>query len=151
MDLLIRRSGKEDVTEQWTNLECRSDSDIQLILRDTVLRIHIRIAKWFWMIPEIYLYQQRHNTVKLANSLKLQAMWFCCSPFGIAHHSAKSSRVLISGYGFFIIHLIGTLVRGISSLQHCFVACACTSGYKNTFFWASVHKLFKMAPLPFNC
>jgi len=45
-------------------------------------------------------------------------MWFCSSPFGIAHHSTKSSRVLISGSMVFIIRLIGTVVRRIASWLH---------------------------------
>jgi len=90
-------------------------------------------------------------SVKSANLLTHQAMWFCSFPFGIAHHSAKSSRVLISGCGVFIIRMIGALVRGISSLRHCFAAFAFTSWYWNTSFRAFVHKIWKAASCQFDC
>jgi len=50
---------------------------------------------------------------EVGKSLETPSNVFCCSPFAIAHHSAKSSRVLISGQGFFIMRLIGALGRGI--------------------------------------
>ena len=85
-----------------------------------------------------------------ANLLKHQAMWFCSSPFGIAYHSAKSSRVLIAVRGFFIIHLISALVRGISSSRRCFAAFAFTSRYWNT-FRAFVRKFWKAPSIRFDC
>jgi len=87
----------------------------------------------------------------MANLLKHQAMWFCSSPFRIAHHSAKSSRVLTSGRRFFIIRLIGALVKGISSLWWCFAGFACSSRYWNTSFWAFLRKIWKAASWRFAC
>ena len=80
-----------------------------------------------------------------ANLLQHEARWFYTSPFGIVHHSARSSRVLISGRGFFIICLIGTFVRGISLSLCCFAAFAFSSPYWNTIFRAFVSKLWKAA------
>jgi len=85
-----------------------------------------------------------------ANLLKSQAMLFCSSPYGFAHHSAKSSRIMISNHGFFIIHLIGTLARGISLLQHCFVPFTFRSRYWNTVFWPFVRRFRKATPWPFD-
>jgi hypothetical protein len=36
-------------------------------------------------------------SVMLANLLKHHAMWLCCSLYGVAHHSAIPSRVVMSG------------------------------------------------------
>jgi len=89
--------------------------------------------------------------VKSANILNHQAMWFCSSPFGIAHHSAKSSRLLISGRKFFFICVIGALVRGISLLWCCFAAFTLSSRYCNTSFRAFVCKIRKSASWWFDC
>jgi len=78
-------------------------------------------------------------------------MWFCSSPFGIADHSAKSSRVLISGGGFFIIRLIGALDSGISSSRHCFAAFPISSRYWNISFRAFVCKIWKEESWRFDC
>jgi len=78
-------------------------------------------------------------------------MWFCSSPFGIAHHSAKSSRVLISGRGFFIIRLIGPLVTGISPLWRCLAAFAFSSRDCNTSFRVFVRKIWNAASWRFDC
>ena len=78
-------------------------------------------------------------------------MWFSSSSFAIAHHSAKSSRVLISGRGFFIISLIGALVRGISSSRGCFAVFAFSSHYWSTSFQAFVRKICKAPSWQFNC
>jgi hypothetical protein len=43
----------------------------------------------------------------VSKSLTHLAMLFCRYPFGIAHHLVKSSSVLISGWVFFILRLIG--------------------------------------------
>jgi len=90
-------------------------------------------------------------SVKSANLLRHQAMWFCSYPFGIAHHSVKSSRVVISGHGVFIIRLIDAVVAGISSSQCCFAACAFSSRYWNTTCWAFVWKIWKEASWRFDC
>ena len=90
-------------------------------------------------------------SVKSANLLKHQAMWFCSSPFGIAHHLAKSSRVLISGYEFFIIRLIGALVEGISLSRGCFAAFPFSSQYWNTSFRAVFRKIWNRASWWFDC
>jgi len=55
------------------------------------------LRQWHWWLWSTY-------SVKLAYLLKQQAMLFCCSPSGIAHHSAKSSRVLICGHSFCIVY-----------------------------------------------
>jgi len=78
-------------------------------------------------------------------------MWFCSSPFRIAHHSAKSSRVVISGCGFVITRLIGALVRGILSSRRCFPVFAFISRHWNTCIWSFVRKLCKAAPWRFDC
>jgi len=54
----------------------------------------------FALLRRLKHYMGSTWSVKFANLLSHKAMWFCRSPFGIAHHSAKSSRVLISGRGF---------------------------------------------------
>jgi len=86
-----------------------------------------------------------------ANQLIHQAMWFCSSPFCIAHHSAKSSRVLISGRWFFIIGLIGAFVRGISSSRHCAAAFPLSSQYWISYFQAFVREIWKPASWWFDC
>jgi len=86
-----------------------------------------------------------------ANLLKHQAMSFCSYPFGIAHNSAESSRVLISGRGLFIILLIGALVRGISSSRRCFAAFAFSSQCWNTSIRVFVRKEWKAASWQFDC
>jgi len=63
-------------------------------------------------------------------------MWFRSSPVGIAHHSAKSSRVWIAGCGFFIIRLTDVLVRVMSLWRLCFAAFAFSSRHWNTSFRA---------------
>ena len=78
-------------------------------------------------------------------------MWFRSSPFGIAHHLAESSTVLISGCGLLIIRLIGALVRGISLPRHCFAAFAFSSRYWNTSFRACFVKIWKAASWRFDC
>jgi len=78
-------------------------------------------------------------------------MWFCSSPFCIEHHSAKSSKVLISGRGVFIIRLIATLDRGISLLQHCFAGFAFSSQYWNTSCQAFLCNIWKLASWRFDC
>jgi len=78
-------------------------------------------------------------------------MWVCSTPFGIAHHLANSSRVSISGCGFFIIYLTGELDKAISSLQHCFAAFAVGYPCWNTSFWAFIHKIWKASSWLFNC
>jgi len=52
--------------------------------------------------------------------VNLQAMQFCRSPVGIALHSVKSLRVLISGHRYFIIHWMGALGGVISLLSTLF-------------------------------
>ena len=89
--------------------------------------------------------------MKSANLLKHQAMWFCSSPFGIAHHSTESSRVLISGRVLFIIRLMGALVRGISLSRCCFAAFAFSSRYWNTSSRAFVCPIWKAASWLFDC
>jgi len=86
-----------------------------------------------------------------ANLLKHQAMWCSSSLFGIAHHSANSSRVLTSGRRSSIIHLIGALVRGISLSRHCFAGLAFSSQYWNTSFRAFVCTIWKAASWWFDC
>jgi len=88
--------------------------------------------------------------VKSANLLKLQALWFCGSPFGIAHHSGKSPRILISGCRFFIIRLRGALVRGISLSRRCFAASVFSSRYWNSCLWDFVLKLWKPSSWSFD-
>ena len=78
-------------------------------------------------------------------------MWFCSSPFGNAHRPAKSSRVLISGCGFFIICLIDTFIRGKSSSQHCVAAFGLSSWYWNTSFRVFIPKVWKSASWWFDC
>jgi len=78
-------------------------------------------------------------------------MWFCSSPFGIAHHSAKLSRVMISGHRLYIIRFIGALVRVSSLSQHCFVAFALSYRYRNTSFRACLCKIWKSASWWFDC
>jgi len=89
--------------------------------------------------------------VKSANLLKHKAMWFYSTPFCIAQHLAKSSRVLISGSQFFIIHFIGALVRGISLSQRHFAALAFISRYWNTSFEAVSQTICKAASWWFDC
>jgi len=72
-------------------------------------------------------------------------MWFCSFPFGIAHHLAKSSRVVISGCWLFIIYLIGALVWGISLLRHCFAEFAFSLQYWNTTLQAFIIKIGDVA------
>jgi len=78
-------------------------------------------------------------------------MWFCSSHFGNAHQSAKSSRVLISGHGFFIIRLMKTLVRAASALRCAFAAAASVSGYRNTSSRAFIHTIWMAASLQSDC
>jgi len=78
-------------------------------------------------------------------------MKICSSSFGMAHLSPKSARVLISGYEFLVIRMIGALVRGISSSQCYFVAFAFSCWYWNTSFQAVVLKIWKAASWRFNC
>jgi len=79
-------------------------------------------------------------SVMSANLLKHQATWCYSYPFGIAHHSAKLSRVLISGCQFFFIRLRGALIRGISSLRPCIAGFAFSSWYWNSSFGHSFAK-----------
>jgi len=90
---------------------------------------------WLWLM----------YCVKSANFLKRQAMWSCSCSFGIAHRSAESSRVLISGCGFFIICLIGYFVRGISLSRLCVPAFAFSTRYWNTSFRVFFGKTRKAA------
>jgi len=78
-------------------------------------------------------------------------MWVCRSHFDYAHHSDKSSRVLITGCGFFIIRLIGALVRGSSSSRCCFVASEFCSPYCNTSFRDFIRKIRTQASWQFDC
>jgi len=89
--------------------------------------------------------------MKLANLLKHKTMSFCSSPFGIAPHSAKWSRVLISGRRFFIMRLIGAVIGGVSLSRHCFAAFAFSSQYWATLFRASVRTIWKAASWRSNC
>jgi len=90
------------------------------------------------------------QSVESAMLLKHQATWFSSYPFGIAHHSAESSRVLIPGCGFFIIRLMGALVRGISSLRHCFVAFAFSLRYRTPPIGLLCTKIWKVASWEFD-
>jgi hypothetical protein len=78
-------------------------------------------------------------------------MWFCSSPFGIAHHLAKSSWVFISGHGVFMISFIRTWGRVMSSLGCCFAAFAFSSGYWNISFQTFVCKICMAASRQFDC
>jgi len=78
-------------------------------------------------------------------------MWFCSSPFGIAYHLGKWSRVLTSGCGFLIVRLIGDFVRGIWSLWRCFAAFTLSSQYQNTTLEAFVRNIWNAARWRFNC
>jgi len=82
-----------------------------------------------------------------ADFLKHQAMRFCLSPIGIAHHSAKWSRVLISGRGVVIRFLIGTLVRGVAWLWRSYIEFVFSGQQWNNFFQASVCKIWRVALL----
>jgi len=86
-----------------------------------------------------------------ANLLEHQAMWFCSFPFGFAHSSAKSSRVLISVPRFYIMQLISASVSGIASLRGCFAVCAFSSRCWNTSFQAVDCEIWKVATWRFNC
>jgi len=66
-------------------------------------------------------------------------------------HLAKSSRVLISGLGFFIICLIGASVRGISLSHSCFAAYAFSTQDWNTSFWAFIHRVWMVTSCQFDC
>ena len=70
MYLFIQRSDDGDITNRWTNPERWWYRDIWVILYDTGLRSYIWIIEWFGMIPEIYLWHQRRNTLSgmLCNS-----------------------------------------------------------------------------------
>jgi len=61
------------------------------------------------------------------------------------------ARVLISGCRFFASHLIGALVRGISSSQHCFAVFAFSSRFRNSSFLAFVWNIWKAASWWFDC
>jgi len=78
-------------------------------------------------------------------------MWFCSSPFGIAHHSAKSSRVLISSHGYFTLRLIGALVRAMSASRGCFAAFVFSSRHWNTSCRALDSNIWKAASWQFDC
>ena len=78
-------------------------------------------------------------------------MWFCSSPFGSARHSGKSSRVSMSGCRFYIIRLISTSVRGVSSSRHCFALFALSSRYWNTSCLAFVRKMWTAASWWVDC
>jgi len=86
-----------------------------------------------------------------ANLWKYEVMWFCSSPFGIAHHKDKSSRVLISGGGLFINPLMGVVVRCISLLRLCFAVFEFNSWYHNTCFPVFFCKIWKAASWGFDC
>jgi len=77
---------------------------------------------WSWLM----------YTAKYAHLLKHHAMWISSFPRGIAHHTANLSRVLISGHGFHIIHLIGALVGAILWWWCCLAAFVFSSRYWNT-------------------
>ena len=63
--------------------------------------------------------------------------------------SHQGSWFLVTG--FFIIRLIGALVRGISSSWRCFAAFAFSSRYWNTSFRAFIHEIWKPASGWFDC
>jgi len=108
-------------------------------------RVHFASFRWLkYRLPSM-------TSLKLANLLKPQAMWFFNSPFGIAHHSARSSTVWVSGHRFFITCLLGPLVSGISLSQSCFPAFAFSSWYWNTTFRAFFCKVWKLASSWFDC
>lgn len=66
---------------------------------------------------------------KLANLWTHHAMWLSSSPSGISHHSAKSTVVSSADCLFFIIGMIGALVRGILSCWRCSAAFTFCSQY----------------------
>jgi len=86
-----------------------------------------------------------------ANLLKHQAMGFYNSPVGIAHHSAKTSRVLISACRFLMIYLIGAVVGGIWLSRCCFAVFAITYQLLNTFFSAFMSEIWKACSSWFDC
>jgi len=73
------------------------------------------------------------------------------APFGIAHHSGKSSTVLNPGHGLFVIRSKCPLVRRNSLLQCCFAVFAFSSWYCNTSFWDFISKIWRVASWRFNC
>jgi len=89
--------------------------------------------------------------VKLVILLNHQGMWFCSSLFGIAHHLARSSSVLLSGCRFLNIHLIGAFVFGISLSQLCFPIFAFFAWDCDTSFWACVCNVWMAASWIFDC
>jgi len=80
--------------------------------------LHVRLTRHHWncccIVPnEICIVETTEILMvidvicEIGKSLNNQAMRICCSLSGIAHHLAKSSKVLISGHRFFISSLIG--------------------------------------------
>jgi len=70
IDLLIGWSGNAEVTNRRTNLEGTSTTETQVMIRDFRLRVHTRIIESSSVIPEIYLWQQRHNTCNVDHAPK---------------------------------------------------------------------------------
>jgi len=86
-----------------------------------------------------------------ANLLKHHAMSFCSSTLSTTHHSAKSSREMISSRRLLIICLIGALVRGITCSRPCFASYALSSQYWNTYIWAFGPNIWRAASWRFDC
>jgi len=78
-------------------------------------------------------------------------MWFCSSPFGSEHHSALSSRVLMSCHRFFIIRWIGDSVRGASSSWRCCAAFGFSARHWNTSFQVFIHDIWMASSSRFYC
>jgi len=89
--------------------------------------------------------------VKSANLLTQQAILFHSFTVGIAHHSAKSSRVMIAGHGIVIIRVMGAWVTGISLSQCHLAAYTFSSWYWNTSFCDFVRNIWKVASWWFHC
>jgi hypothetical protein len=92
------------------------------------------VLNWmdYTLLRQLKYWLQLTLSVKSVNLLKQQPMSFCSFPFGIAHHSAKSSRVFIPGHMICLILIIGALVRGILWTRRCVAMLTFSSWYWNT-------------------
>ena len=80
-----------------------------------------------------------------ANLFIHQVMWFCSSPPGNTHYLGMSSRIMISGCRFFIIHMTQALVR-VTSLSRPYVAAfGISNPYRNTSGRSFIGQIWKAA------
>jgi hypothetical protein len=108
-------------------------------LADAVVQISFESLRWlkWWSCSKWH--------VKSANLLTQQAMLFDSSTVVIAHHLAKSSRVLIPGYRIVVICVIDAWVTVLSLLQRHLAAYTSSTSYWNTFLGDFVCKIWKVA------